>query len=181
MKDTDTLSVVMVDEKIEVVACPLSLKELYFVSEATLPEFHIMEMQEKTSRKSLSIANGAFYPSIRMEFNLNTGYYDTEKNNYGNIVTLREQLNNNMNKYIGVCVSLPLFNGLSRMEAVRKEKLRLQQVQMKMRASACRFIKKSMTRIFLFRLHSRNVDWQRNNSVQIPLYGKKVKKNGRKA
>jgi Outer membrane protein len=129
MKDTDTLSVVMADEKIEVVACPLSLKELYFVSEATLPEFHIMEMQEKTSRKSLSIANGAFYPSIRMEFNLNTGYYDTEKNNYGNIVTLREQLNNNMNKYIGVCVSLPLFNRLFRMGAVRKEKLRLQQVQ----------------------------------------------------
>ena len=129
MEDADTLSVTMADEEIDVAACPLGLKELYSASEAALPEFHVMEMQEKTSRKSLSIANGAFYPSIRMEFNLNTGYYDTEKNNYGGIVPLREQLNNNMNKYIGVCVSLPLFNGLSRMGAVRKEKLRLQQVR----------------------------------------------------
>ena len=129
MKDLDTLSVVMAEEKIDTTAYPLTLNEIYSISESTLPEFQVMKMREKASRKSLSVANGSFYPSIRMDFNMNTGYYDTEKNKFGGIVPFRKQLNDNMNKYIGVSVSLPLFAGLSRLGAVRKERLRLQQVQ----------------------------------------------------
>lgn len=122
MKDADTLSVVMEDEGIEPEMCPLSVNGLYAVSESVLPEFHMMKVKEKVSRKSLSIANGALYPSIRMEFNLHTGYY-------GGIAPFREQLNNNMSKYVGVSISLPLFNGLSRWGSIRKERLRLQQIR----------------------------------------------------
>lgn len=64
-----------------------------------------------------------------MEFNLNTGYYDTEKDAWGGIVPFRVQMHRNRNKYVGVSVSLPLFAGLSRWSAGRKEKLRLQQVR----------------------------------------------------
>lgn len=129
MKEADTLSVLMADEAMETTACPLNFDELYSASEAILPEFHIMKMKEKASRESASMANGALYPSIRMEFNLNTGYYDTEKNDYGSMAPFREQLNRNMNKYIGICVSLPLFSGLSHFGSIRKGKLRLQQVE----------------------------------------------------
>ncbi|MDE6452335.1 MAG: TolC family protein, partial [Odoribacter sp.] len=94
MKDTDTLSVVMADPKMDA-SYPLSLNELCSTSESTLSEFQVMEMKEKASRKSLSVANGSFYPSIRMEFNLNTGYYDTEKNKFGTPIPFREQLTNN--------------------------------------------------------------------------------------
>ena len=129
MKDADTLSVCRTEEQTDAAICPPSADELYAASESVLPEFHIMRMKEKTSRKSLAVANGAFYPSVRMEFNLNTGYYDTEKDPAGGIVPFRKQWDDNMNKYVGVCVSLPLFNGLSRIGARRKEKLRLQQIQ----------------------------------------------------
>lgn len=129
MTDADTLSVVMPVERMDTTSYPLSLDELHTVSESILPEFHIMKMEEKASRKSAAMANGAFYPSIRMEFNLNTGYYGTGKNGFGSITSFREPSNHNMSKYMGVCVSLPLFNGLSRMGSRRKEKLRLQQIQ----------------------------------------------------
>lgn len=129
MGDSDTLSVAVTDEKIGTRTYPLSLNELYTASEFALPEFHIMKMKEKASRKSLAMANGSFYPSIRMEFNLNTGYYDTKRNDYGGIFPIREQLHNNMNKYMGVCVSLPLFTGLSHIGTRRKEKLRLEQIR----------------------------------------------------
>ena len=121
MEDLDTLSVVMAEEKIDTTAYPLTLNEIYSISESTLPEFQVMKMREKASRKSLSGANGSFH--------MESGYYDTEKNKFGGIVPFRKQLNDNMNKYIGVSVSLPLFAGLSRLGAVRKERLRLQQVQ----------------------------------------------------
>ena len=88
-----------------------------------------MELREKASRKSLAMASGAFSPSIRAEFSLYSGYYDTERNDLGEIVPIKDQLKNNMNKYIGVSVSLPLFSGLSRLTGVRKERFRLQRIQ----------------------------------------------------
>lgn len=129
MKDADTLSICRMEEQTDEDICPPSADDLCATSESVLPEFHIMRMKEKTSRKSLAVANGAFSPSVRMEFSLNTGYYDTEKDPAGGIVPFRKQWNGNMNKYVGVCVSLPLFNGLSRISSRKKEKLRLQQIQ----------------------------------------------------
>lgn len=109
MKSADTLSVCMTEEKTEAPICPPVVDELYATSESTLPEFHIMRTKEKASRKSLAMANGAFYPSVRMETDLNRGSYDAG--------------------YVSICVSLPLFNGLSRIRTRRKEKLRLQQIR----------------------------------------------------
>lgn len=129
IKETDTLSIVITESRMDITDSLLNLNELYSISELTLPEYHIMNMKEKASRKLWSMAKRVFYPSIRLEFNLNTGYYNTAKNKSGDIIPYREQLNNNMNRYIGICVSLPIFNGLSRLENIRKEELRLQQVQ----------------------------------------------------
>lgn len=109
MKSADTLSVCMTEEKTEAPICPPVVDELYATSESTLPEFHIMRTKEKASRKSLAMANGAFYPSVRMETDLNRGSYDAG--------------------YVSICVSLPLFNGLSRIRTRRKEKLRLQRIR----------------------------------------------------
>lgn len=129
MKETDTLSVVVTESRMDITDSILNLDELCSISELTLPEYRIMNMKEKASRKLWSMAKRSFYPSVRIEFNLNTGYYGTGNNESGSIVPFREQLNNNMNRYIGVCLSLPIFNGLSRLENIRKEKLRLQQAQ----------------------------------------------------
>ncbi len=124
IKDIDTLSINIADRRMDITNSPLNLNELYSASESALPEFHIMKMREKASRKSWSMAKGHFSPSIRMEFNMNTGHYATEKNIFGG-----QQLNNNMNKYVGIYISLPLFDSLSRLGTIRKEKLRIQQVQ----------------------------------------------------
>ena len=88
-----------------------------------------MDLREKASLKSLAIASGAFSPSIRAELNLYSGYYDTERNDLGEIVPIKDQLKNNMNKYVGVSISLPLFSGLSRLTGVRKERFRLQRIR----------------------------------------------------
>lgn len=131
IKDVDTLCVVILDREMEkdMADCSLSPDELCSAAEIVLPEYRMLNMKEKAARRLRAVAKGDFYPSIRMEFNLNTGYYDTERTRSGAIVPFREQLNNNLNKYIGICVSLPLFNGLARLETDRKEKFRLQQVR----------------------------------------------------
>ena len=88
-----------------------------------------MRLRERVSRKSLALASGAFFPSVKAEFSLYSGYYDTGRDEQGGGVPMKEQLKNNMNKYIGVSVSLPLFSGLSRLTGVRKERFRLRRIQ----------------------------------------------------
>ena len=129
MQDTDTLAISPGGEGELPVLPVLESNEIYAASETSLPEFRAMELREKASRKSLAIASGAFSPSIRAEFSLYSGYYDTERDDLGEIIPIKDQLKNNMNKYIGVSVSLPLFSGLSRLTDVRKERFRLQRIR----------------------------------------------------
>lgn len=114
MRDSDTLAISEEAETMITPLLPQETSELYAASETVLPEFQAMDLREKASRKSLAIASGTFSPSVRAEFSLHSGYYDTERNS---------------NKYIGISVSLPLLNGLSRLTSVRKERLRLLQIQ----------------------------------------------------
>lgn len=107
----------------------VSADQVYAQSETVLPQFRAMELTEKASRKSLAIAAGAFSPSIKAEFSLNSRYFDTERNEAGEIVPWSDQMKNNKMKYIGVSVSFPLFSGFSRYTGVRKERFRLQQVR----------------------------------------------------
>ena len=129
MRDTDTLAISPGGEGELPVLPVLESNEIYAASETSLPEFRAMELREKASRKSLAIASGAFSPSIRAEFSLYSGYYDTERDDLGEIIPIKDQLKNNMNKYISVSVSLPLFSGLSRLTDVRKERFRLQRIR----------------------------------------------------
>lgn len=102
---------------------------VYAESETALPEFRMMALRERTALKSLALATGALAPSIRADFSLYSSYYDTERRADGKTVPFGRQLKNNWNKYLGLRVSLPIFSGLSRLTAIRKERFRLQQVR----------------------------------------------------
>lgn len=106
----------------------LPVDSVYRQSEEVLPQFQAMELRLKAAYRAVAIASGKFSPSIKAEFGLNTGYYDTERNTAGNIIPISDQLRNNQNKYIGLSVSFPIVSGLSRFTEVRKERLRMKQV-----------------------------------------------------
>lgn len=104
------------------------LTDLYESARSYLPEYQIMKMKDKASHTAASIAAGALYPSVRIEYNVNTGYY-TARDHNGITPSFGNQLSNNLNRYVGICVSVPLFDGLSRYKNIQKEKIRLQQVK----------------------------------------------------
>ena len=128
MDESDTLTVkphIMLDS---ITRPDVVLSDLYESAGALLPEYNIMKMKEKASHTAASIATGALFPSVRMELNLNTGYY-TARNNNGLTPSIGAQLGNNLNRYIGISVSLPLFDRLSIYKDIQKEKMRMQQVR----------------------------------------------------
>ena len=60
IKETDTLSIVITESRMDITDSLLNLNELYSISELTLPEYHIMNMKEKASRKLWSMAKRVF-------------------------------------------------------------------------------------------------------------------------
>mgnify|MGYP002230943081 CR=1 FL=1 len=85
----------------------------------------------------------------------------------GKIIPIKDQLKNNMNKYIGVSVSLPLFSGLSRLTDVRKERFRLQRIRNENEQQRLSLYKEIDDAASPFGLPPRNTG-RRSNSFALP-------------
>lgn len=129
LKPKDSLEIVMPEKKPEVVREVEPVREMYDRAMLFLPEFRLMELRQKASRKSLAIARGQFVPALRGEIGLYTGYYDTEKNETGGVMAAGKQMDNNLNQYFGLTLSVPLLSGFKNLKGLRKSKLQLQQTQ----------------------------------------------------
>lgn len=118
---SDTL---IVQDTLNVEDLPLSLTpmtdNLYEQSLATMPTMRIMELKLKAARKQYAIAGGAFSPSVYARFSMASRYMDGYSS---------KQLNDNLGKYIGVGISIPLINGLERITTLRKQKLNLHRLR----------------------------------------------------
>ena len=77
------------------------------------------ELSKNIAKYSLRSAKGAWTPSISISAGLSDSYYKrygTENQPY------KEQMNANFGQYVGVSMSIPIFDGLSRSNSVKKAK-----------------------------------------------------------
>jgi outer membrane protein len=69
------------------------------------------------SKHSIRIAQSGYYPGINLNGSLGTNYYSTINR------TFRQQLGDNFSKYIGLSLSIPIFNRFSVRNRVRTARL----------------------------------------------------------
>ncbi len=69
------------------------------------------------SKHSVRIAQSGFYPQLSLNGSLGTSYYSTINR------TFNQQMGDNFSKYVGVSLSVPLFNRLSTRNRVRTARL----------------------------------------------------------
>lgn len=124
----DSLQIAL-PEKNPVIPATLSAQAVYDEAVHFLPQFRLIELKLKASRKSLQIAGGKFAPSIRGEVGLYSGYYDTERNEQGKTISWGRQLDNNLNQYYGVTLSLPIVTGFRNVTGIRKARLQSEQAE----------------------------------------------------
>lgn len=110
---------------------PVSLpaREVYNQSVNFLPQFRLMELRLKASKKKWAIAAGKFSPALRGEIGIYSGYYDTERDEAGNKVGWKMQLDNHLNQYFGLTFSLPILKGFRNTTGVRIARLQWEQEQ----------------------------------------------------
>lgn len=89
------------------------------------PSIKAAEYRLQGSLKSIRIAQSQYYPQLSFSTGLGTNYYTVN----GNAETsFHSQIKNNLNKYAGFSLSIPLFNRFSTRNRVRTA--RLQQINL---------------------------------------------------
>lgn len=91
-------------------------ESLYAQSAAVMPSLQAMEFRQRAARKEYAMAGGRFSPSVFARFAMTSRYSDSFSS---------KQLNDNLGKYIGIGISVPLLSGLERLTTLRKHKLHI--------------------------------------------------------
>jgi len=130
-----------------------SADEIYQLSLKVLPEIMTAHYKVQSAEKGLAIARGSQYPRVIMYGTLGTGYssitqrfvgtsfngyqpngmitgggdsiYSANYTNFFEFTPFRDQLDDNLNKSIGVTLSIPIFNGLYARSNISRAKINL--------------------------------------------------------
>ncbi len=95
-------------------------EEIYMEALLFKPEIQAAQFRLEGSEKSIKIAQSAYYPELSFGGGLSTGFYTLNGSAYDNF---GRQVNNNLNKYIGFNLSIPIFNRFVTRNRVRTARL----------------------------------------------------------
>lgn len=91
--------------------------EIYQTALTNKPAIQAAEYRLEGSKHSIRIAQSAYYPQLNLNGSLGTNYYSTINR------TFRQQMGDNFSKYVGLSLSVPIFNRFSTRNRVRTARL----------------------------------------------------------
>jgi outer membrane protein len=97
-----------------------TMGEVYATAVMSRPEVRAANLKIKGGEYSVKIAKANYLPTLSFEAGLSSGYYTI---NGESVRTFSQQFNDNLRKYIGVSLSIPIFNRFETRNAIRKAKL----------------------------------------------------------
>jgi len=110
-------------------ALTMSADEIYKTALNTLPEFRASEWNIKSAEKSLSVSKGARFPRLSLTGGMSTGTSNIARLFTGELKPFNDQMADNYNKYVGLSLSVPLFNGWSTESSIKRSKINLENVR----------------------------------------------------
>ena len=123
----ETLALKDIDEK-ELIEYPVfeDADSVFALALQYIPAVKARMQQLNAVEKALAISKGTLSPSISLGGGYNTGYYETYKDEQGNIISFKDQIKNNVSKSVGVSMSVPIFNRWSSRSEIKQRKLDLE-------------------------------------------------------
>ena len=91
--------------------------EIYQTALVNKPAIQAAEYRLEGSKHTIRIAQSAYYPQLNLNGSLGTNYYSTINR------TFRQQMGDNFSQYVGLSLSVPIFNRFSTRNRVRSARL----------------------------------------------------------
>ena len=106
-----------------------SPESIYAEALGIKPEIAAQELRLRASSHSISIARSGYYPSLSFSAGLGTNYYTTSD---FPSAPFSKQIENNFSQYIGLNLSVPIFNRFQTRNNIRTAKLEQQAQQLRL-------------------------------------------------
>ena len=107
----------------------MSLPDIVFIDALALrPEIRAEQLRLDGAAKQLQIAKSAYLPTLSMNAGMGTNYYSSFSNQ-----SFWNQFSNNFSQYVGVSLSIPIFNKFSTRNQIRTAKLQQQAQALQLR------------------------------------------------
>lgn len=90
------------------------------------PEIRKVAFDRKVAEQGLKVARGAYYPTLSFSSGLSSGYTTSYRDVAKDIFPFRDQLRNNFSQYLGLSLSIPIFNNFNSRIDVKKAKINLE-------------------------------------------------------
>lgn len=94
-------------------------QQVYNSALTNMPDVRLLEFRQKAARKNLAAAKGNLYPRISMNGGMFTDYSNLNPRSFS------EQFSDNFGEYFGFQLTVPLFNGMSARNGVKRAKINL--------------------------------------------------------
>ena len=91
--------------------------EIFQTALVNKPSIQAARLRVEGSKHSIRVAQSGYYPQLSLNGSLGTSYYSTINR------TFNQQMNDNFSKYVGLNLSVPLFNRFSTRNRVRSARL----------------------------------------------------------
>jgi outer membrane protein len=97
-----------------------SPEEIYALAEGVKPEVEAEKIRSEAAEKSISLARAGYMPQLSLSAGLGSSYYKTsgfQAQSFG------KQINNNFNQYVGLNLSIPIFDRFNTRNNIRTAKV----------------------------------------------------------
>ena len=109
-----------------------NIRELFVQHTGWSPVIQSFESDWRASQKSISIRRAGFFPSLQLKASYNTGFYQTNVDNNNQIIAFRDQIRNNSNQFVGLSMTIPVFNRNSVRFDVERSRIESEQAKTKL-------------------------------------------------
>jgi outer membrane protein len=112
---------------------PLSAPDaIYNDALISKPSIRAARLRLDGSAYSIRVAQSSYYPSLNLNANISTNYYTI-----GGVISdsFGRQMKNNLNKYVGLSLSVPIFNRFATRNSVRTARLQQQNMVLQLDAT----------------------------------------------
>lgn len=129
LENINDFQVVIPDfSNIDIAMLAISVEDVYAVAEFTLPEIRAAEYMLKSMERQLAIARGSRSPTLSLSGGYNTRFSSAAMY-FGEHYPFWEQLRDGIASYVGVSMTIPVFNGWQVNTNIRNTRLNLQSQQ----------------------------------------------------
>lgn len=106
-----------------------SVKHIYNKATLFIPSIKASKARVASAKKELAISRGALAPMLSFSLGYGTGYYETNVDDTGKIISFNKQLKDNASTSVGVNLRIPIFQAWSRRSNIKQKKIALLQAE----------------------------------------------------